>query len=316
MIFRTHIEPPSSTHSISYNAGLLSIGSCFSQHIGSRLGALGYKVSSNPAGITFNPISIYHTIKMLVEGNVLPREELIRIGESYGHYDFHSDFSSLSALESLDKINNSITRTRKQLPLVSTVIITVGTAYVYRLLETSRVVNNCHKRPGHLFSRELLDAATVISNLSQTIGLLRAYCDRELHVILTVSPVRHIKNGLAEDRRSKAILQVAAHEIAENLSGVEYFPSYEIMIDDLRDYRFYKEDMIHPSELAIDYIFDLFENCYLDKNEEEIRRKIRHLNKRRAHRPLLPQSDAHQSFLEKIKRDTENIKKDYPFVDL
>lgn len=311
---RTKITILSNNHQITYKSGVLSLGSCFSVHISDRLSALKYSVSQNPCGITFNPASIMHTIKRIISPESLLSSELQFHKGLWSHPDFHSSYSHPTKEGLIDNVLKSLNAAKTHLNSCDYVIITLGTSFVYRSLKTGRIVNNCHKLPSADFSHELLSVEDVLKLLSESRKLLSEYCDKELQFIFTVSPIRHIKNGLAQDKRSKATALLAIQGLAEQHRDCHYFPSYEIMLDDLRDYRYYKEDLIHPSAMAIDYIFERFTESWLDAKDAALRKKISSINSRQNHRALFPETEEHQLFLKNLDEDIKQVVSTHPFL--
>ncbi len=312
---RTIIAIPSKNPKITYKSGVLSLGSCFSVHISDKLSALKYAVIQNPCGITFNPASILHTIKRIISPESLLRSELQFNQGLWSHPDFHSSFSHPEQEHYLDNVSKSLNAAQKHLKSCKYVFITLGTCYVYRSVKTGKIVNNCHKLPSSEFSHELLSVANVQELLAESRNLLLDnHKEVGLQFIFTVSPVRHIKNGLAEDKRSKATALLAVQNLVDLHSDCHYFPSYEVMLDDLRDYRYYEADLIHPSPVAIAYIFALFEQTWLDDHDAGLRKELRSITKRLDHKALFPDTEQHQLFLKKLDADIKDITQRHPFL--
>lgn len=305
---RTQLNITPQEPKISYKSSILSLGSCFSVHISDRLEALKYSILQNPCGITFNPASLYTAIKRTISPDSLLSQELNFHNSLWSHPDFHSAFNHPDKDTYLDNVNRSLNAAKKHLESSNFIFITIGTCFVFRSLKSNNIVNNCHKQPSADFSRELLQVNEVADCLMKSRELLRAHSKRDsVQIILTVSPVRHIKNGLAQDKKSKATALLAIHQLVEQYEDCHYFPAYEIMMDDLRDYRYFKADLIHPSNTAIDYIFEQFDKTWLASADGELRKQITSINKRLAHRPLFPDTEQHQSFEQKLRADIEKI---------
>ena len=314
MVTRTQIKIRPSDVKIGYNDPILSLGSCFSAHMADRLNALMYIVSSNPCGITFNPASLLTTVKRVCAPDSLHAEELIYQNGLYSHPDFHSSYNTLLSEDYLIYAKKGLIAASEVLKNAKFIILTIGTSFVFRSIANGKIVNNCHKLPAEAFSRELLAPVEIMETIEELRKIVLEQSDQNPHFILTVSPVRHTRNGLVEDRRSKAIASLAIHDIVDKYEDCHYFPSYEIMTDDLRDYRYYKADMIHPSSVAIDYIWDRFCECWLDPEDEDLRKKISGINKRRAHRPLFPDSEQHMQFQKQLNHDVDDLLSQNPFL--
>ena len=315
MKLRTEIKIPKGNHAIGYNDHILSIGSCFSSYMSDYLKALKYPVFSNPCGITFNPASILTTLKRVSEPDSLHESQLILNNGLYSHPDFHSSFNNPSAADYLTYARNQMTVASEILGKAAYVIITIGTCHVFKSVESGAVVNNCHKLPPETFTKALMSVNEVSHCLHSIRQLIQEASTKRPQIIFTLSPVRHIKNGLVADRRSKSIAHTAIHDIVDVYDDCHYFPSYEIMVDDLRDYRFYKADKIHPTELAIEHIWELFSENWLDIKEQSLRNRIYSINARQSHRALFPDSPDHIKFKETLKSDISSLIREYPFLE-
>ena len=300
MQFRTSIEISQFLPFITYDSKILSLGSCFSEHIANKLSNSKYQVLRNPFGITFNPISTLSCIKSCIKANSLPEESLIQEGDLWVHHDFHSSFSHHDKQIALENMNTQVLSTHNYLPEVDVVFLTVGTSWVHEL--DGQIVNNCHKRPQQLFNKRLLSTDEIFEALSGCIQLLGENTSKDPIFIFTLSPVRHIKEGLANNQLSKANALVAIHQLCKENHNAIYFPAYEILIDDLRDYRYYKDDLIHPSDMAIKYVFHCFEAAHLDPEEKPIREEIAKVMKAISHRVIHASSTSHEKFVKKTHR--------------
>ncbi len=314
MKLRTKVKMPSPKVRIQYSDQICSIGSCFSVHMSDRLSHLGYPVNSNPTGITFNPQSILRTIKIVLKPDSLQGDALLLQNGVYSHLDFHSSYSQMDAPSFIAQASNSLKVAAKSLQKAQFFIITLGTCHVHRYKKTNEIVNNCHKLPSDQFTQELMTLNQVIASLEETRALVLPQTENKPQFIFTVSPVRHIKNGLVEDRKSKSTALLAVHHMVDRFADCHYFPSYEIMTDDLRDYRYYNDDLIHPSQLAVEHIFNEFTQSWLAPEDESLRARIEHIQKRRQHRPLFPDTEAHKDFEKKLNEDMKGLVEDYPFL--
>ena len=281
MKFRTEITPLAGlTGAISHDSVVWTIGSCFADNIGDRMLAEGFRVEVNPLGTLYNPLSILRSVAAVVEGKVYDEGDFFEYEGLWRCYDIHSLFAKRTVGESVAMVNSTLERLRSQLPKLTTVILTFGSARCFRRIDTGAVVANCHKQPARLFRVEDLTVDVSREAISETISLLQRVAPNLRNIILTVSPIRHISYGLHTDRLSKSTLLLAASALctptdataaktdvttgnaAKAAPEVTYFPAYEIMMDDLRDYRFYAADMVHPSEVAVDYIYSIFTSSF------------------------------------------------------
>lgn len=264
MQFRTEISPlPDLRGAIDHSSRVWTIGSCFADNIGDRMLAEGFDIEVNPLGTLYNPLSILNSIAALVEGKVYTPADFFPHEGKFRSYDFHSIYSRPTAEEAAELVNSRLTQLHEGLQQLSTLILTFGSARCFRLKSTGQAVANCHKQHPDLFRVDDLSVETCVEAISETISLMTRVCPELSRVILTVSPIRHKTYGLHTDKLSKATLLLACERVRQSdPSLILYFPSYEIMMDDLRDYRFYASDMVHPSEVAVDYIYDLFSRTF------------------------------------------------------
>lgn len=285
---------------------MFTIGSCFAYEIGAKLAANKFDAVTNPFGTIYNPHSILKNIRSLVAGGLDP-ENYIKSGDIYYHWDTHGALSGtdLSSLQQLLKDQSH--ELKDHLLKSNWLIITLGTARVYRYLHTDHIVANCHKVPGREFDHFLLTPSEIVNDYLETIGVLRAV-NPKLKVILSVSPVRHVRDGLFENNVSKAVLLQAANEIIKNDEHTFYFPAYELMMDVLRDYRFYESDMIHPTAQAVDYIWERFMETFMDKETRDFVKQWAKIRKALAHRPFHPTSSSHQAFLKATIKQLHDLK--------
>jgi GSCFA family len=303
MKLRTEIEPIASSPIIAVNTPILTIGSCFAEVMGSQLIHHKFNVLANPFGTIFNPVSIHKLIQQTLQ-QTPPHQKLYTNQQNlWFHYDFHSSFWA----ESKEELTTQLVAQQKQvhdfLIQKPVVILTLGSAFVYRHL-SNQIVANCHKSPAADFEKQLLDYHYLTSVLEQTVALLRPVSSA---IVLTVSPVRHTKDTLSLNQVSKSLLRASCYQICQHQPSVYYFPSYEMMIDDLRDYRFYKPDLIHPTEQAEQYIFDKFVETYLDKEAQQFLVEWGKIKQSLNHRPLQPNSDEHQKFLHHLLQKLQAI---------
>lgn len=297
---------------IDYNSKLLMLGSCFSENIGTKLNHFKFQATQNPFGILFHPKAIENLITNAINKKVYLNEDLIFQNEIWHSFDAHSSVSSANEKVILNTLNTAISDTNKKLKEASHIIITLGTSWVYRFIETDTIVANCHKIPQKKFLKELLSIAEITGILKAIIVLLKSL-NKEIQLTFTVSPVRHLKDGFIENTQSKAHLIAAIHAILPE-QNVSYFPSYEIMMDELRDYRFYAEDMIHPNKTAINYIWEKFADTYFSEETKTTMKEVDLIQKGILHRPFHENSAQHQQFLKKLEIKKEKLKFKFPFI--
>ena len=298
---------------IDYQSNILLLGSCFSENIGDKLSYFKFQSTQNPFGILFHPKAIENLITNTSNKKVYSSDDLIYQNEIWHSFDAHSSLSSASENELLNKLNVAISLTYKKIKEASHIIITLGTSWVYRYIETDTIVANCHKIPQKKFLKELLSVSEISESLARSISLIKSL-NSDAAVIFTVSPVRHLKDGFIENTQSKSHLIAAIHTLV-NEQDVSYFPSYEIMMDELRDYRFYAEDMIHPNKTAINYIWRKFIDTWFSEETKSIMKEIDEIQKGLLHRPFHEDSKLHQQFLLKLEQKKSSLQERLPFIN-
>ncbi|UMB59758.1 GSCFA domain-containing protein [Lutibacter sp. A80] len=308
MNFRTNLALKPEYNQVDYNSEILLIGSCFSENINKKLEYYKFKTFSNPFGILFNPKAIENLITNALNLKTYTEKDIFQLNERWHCFDAHSDLSNSNKNELLSNLNNAINSTNKQLKEASHLVITLGTSWVYKHIETETFVGNCHKIPQKEFLKKLLSVEEITALLS-TICTLVQSVNTKINIIFTVSPVRHLKDGFVENMQSKAHLLAAIHQIIDKQKHLFYFPSYEIMMDDLRDYRFYNNDMLHPNETAITYIWKQFQQVWINNKTQTIQKEIDTIQKGLAHKPFNPTSEQHQLFLKKLQKKIATIEK-------
>lgn len=300
MKFRTEIEVAAWSHPIDYNHNIVSLGSCFADNIARILARYKFRITASPTGILFNPASIAEAMEAMLRREAVSHDELIEHEGRYLHHDFHSSLSGATAEEAVA----TMTRVREcggdALRSADLLIVTLGTAWVYRLASNGAVVANCHKQPASKFRRELLSVGEIVEALRR---ILRAAGCR---VVFTLSPVRHAGEGLEDNSLSKALLRVAISEVCKESEAASYFPSYEIVMDDLRDYRFYADDLVHPSPAAIEYIAEKFFKAATTPLTQQRMQSVERVVRAAEHRPANPQSEEFRKF---CQRELEAIAK-------
>jgi hypothetical protein len=312
--FRTEVILKEYPIRISHRDASLLMGSCFTDHIGSKMQFSGFKTELNPFGVIYNPSSVRRSLEILIDSRKFMEDDLHFYNERWFSFYHHSVFSNIDKNICLENINSRISSASVFLKGASFLFVTFGTARVYKYIETGEVVSNCHKLPASTFSHELMSVEEIIRDYDELIPRLMEI-NPNLKIIFTVSPVRHWKDGAVGNQLSKAVLLLAIYRLVEKHKFAFYFPSYEIVMDDLRDYRFYADDMIHISPVAIDYIWDKFKKAFFEKETLKIIPRIEKIKKALSHRPFDINSNAHQDFLRKLLHNIEILEKQYTFLD-
>jgi GSCFA family len=305
--FRTVVSPGASAVKIGISDKIFTIGSCFADTMGSKLISNKLSVAANPFGILYNPHSIHQALKYALFNELPAPHTFTRQQDVHLNYNFHSEISSLQSDKLHLQLKEVIGTSHDFLSQARWLIITFGTAWVYKRKDTAEIVANCHKMPAQLFSKSLLKEPEIITSFDSLYQELLKI-NPGLRIILTVSPVRHLKDTLELNNVSKSILRSTCFTLSEKYADVEYFPAYEIMMDDLRDYRFYKEDMIHPSEVAEEYIWQTFATRYFSQALSDFVEQWKKIQHSLAHRPFHTNSAAHQTFLKETLKKLEDLK--------
>ena len=314
MNLQTHIPFSKNTNNpIDYNSKIILLGSCFSDNIGQKLRYHKFQSILNPFGILFHPKAIETIIKNALCKKEYTEKDLFFLNERWQSFEAHSKLSSSSKDEVIEELNKASAVINTALKSSSHIIITLGTSWVYRLLETDEIVANCHKVSQHKFKKELVSIVEINKSLSSIISLVRKV-NANINFIFTVSPIRHLKDGFIENQQSKSHLISALHQIIPKHKNSFYFPSYEIMMDELRDYRFYKEDMIHPNDIAINYIWKKFYENWLSDEALELKKEVIKIQRGLEHKPFNPNSKKHQQFLSSLQEKIETLKKKYSHI--
>jgi hypothetical protein len=295
--FRTIVDPKKSELKISHSTPIMMLGSCFAENIGQRLKQYKFNIDLNPFGITFNPVSITQSLNRIVLAQPFSENELFQHNGAWHSFMHHGSFSNTDKTLCLSAINERVNYSSNFLKTAQYLILTFGTAWVFYEKEANCPVNNCHKVPGSKFSRRLLKVEDIVKTYTNLISELKKL-NPQIKIILTVSPVRHLADGAEDNQVSKSILRLAINELCNN-GLVSYFPAYEIMLDDLRDYRFYAEDMVHPSALAVDYIFTKFSETYFCKETVKLNSDITSISNAFSHKLFNPKSEHSKAFASK-----------------
>ncbi len=310
MNFFLNTPATKSTVNLSHQEAILLLGSCFTENIGDKLMNSKFNANINPFGIIYNPISIANSLTRIKKKQLYTEQEISSHQGKFFSFDHHGSFSSFSQAECLDKINNEITCAHQHLQETKIVVVTLGTAWVYETIENNKLVANCHKLPAKNFTKRLLSVDEILHVWNPIIEQLK-----NINFIFTVSPVRHINDGLHENNISKSVLHLATHQLIQQNKNCHYFGAYEMVIDELRDYRFYNQDMIHPSSQAIDYVWGKFAGTYFNKETQQLNQRIEKLQQAVYHRPFNFESESHQKFVKEQIHQMELLCTEFPFLN-
>ncbi len=293
---------------------VLLCGSCFTEHLGARFSQYHFSIMQNPNGIIFNPVSICNSITSYISNKKYSEKDIFYNQEWWSSWQHHTSFTHADPSQLLQLINHSQESAHRFLKSAGWLIITLGSAFVYQL-ENGEVVANCHKVPNDKFRKKLMAVEDVLMELDNLVHRLFLF-NPGLRIIFTISPVRHLRDGFIENNRSKAVLIQAVHHLVDKFEKLYYFPAYELVIDDLRDYRFYSEDMVHPNYLATDYVWEKFSEACISASSLNIMKEINLLNAAKAHKPFHPESSAHKIFRKKNLDKVLLLQELYSFIDL
>ncbi|MFT4093920.1 MAG: GSCFA domain-containing protein [Niabella sp.] len=321
MDFMTPIHIPKLPQPVVYGNKILLIGSCFTEHIGNALFEHKFNVLQNPHGILFEPASVRHSLIAYVENKRYTDADLFYLNELWNSWHHHSRFSGIDKGQVLENINASVEQAHNFLKDADWVIITLGSAFSYILssdnLEQERHdlhVANCHRAPGQWFYKKLLGIEEIIASMDNIYHRLRAFNPR-LKILFTVSPVRHLREGVINNNRSKARLIEVVHHLVDKFPGVFYFPAYELVIDVLRDYRFYDIDMAHPNYPATEFVLEKFTESCIDEASQQLMKQVKQIAIARKHKPFQPETNAHKQFLKSHYEKAEDLALRYPFLN-
>ncbi len=298
---------------ISYKSNILLLGSCFSENIGHQLSYYKFDSAQNPFGILFHPKAIEQLIANAINEKNYSNDDVFLLHERWHSFEAHSSLSNSDQKILLKNLNKSIQLTHQRLLHTSHVFITLGTAWVYRHIESDTIVANCHKVPQKKFLKELLSVSEITESLEAIVSLIRSV-NKKVSITFTVSPVRHLKDGFTENQLSKSHLISAIHQVVDGGRTSSYFPAYELMMDELRDYRFYKEDLIHPNKTAIHYIWNRFAETWIDQNAKSTMEQIEKIQNGLSHRAFNPDSEAHQQFLKTLQEQIQTLQRVHPHI--
>jgi len=312
MKFRTEITSPKYPFQIDYHTKIFGLGSCFVDHMKKKFDYYQFQTQINPFGVIFNPVSIKNTLNIVVKKGYFTKDDLFFHQNAWKSYQLHSVFNCTTAPKLLDDVNDKIIKAHQFLSQSNVLLITLGTAWIYRLKSSNEIVTNCHKVPQQEFTKELLSATEIIDNLQEIIRLAKTL-SKDIQILFTLSPIRHLKDGFVENNVSKARLIDAIYQVVDQEKSF-YFPSYEMLMDDLRDYRFYKEDMIHPNQMAVDYIWQKLQASLMYENTMQICKQVDKIRKSLQHKAFDENSAQYQQFLEKIDKQIVTLQKKYEWM--
>jgi len=312
--WQTSVSIPAYSNDLQYGQSIVALGSCFAEHMGHRLAEAKFAPLVNPFGILYNPLSIVKALERMRTGYSYQAEDLIQGKELWFSFDHHGRYAAPTPEATLEHIRTDAQRGREKLQRAHWLLITFGTAHAWTYKSTGQIVANCHKQPPHLFVRQRLSVAAMVESLQSELSAWKQH-NPEMQVVLTVSPVRYLRDGLIDSQRSKAALILAADQLCSALPFVHYFPAYEIVLDELRDYRFYARDLVHPSQVTIDYVWEKWINTLLDPQQHHLLKAIEGVVSASQHRPLHPATPSHQHFLRKQLDKIAKLKDSLPFID-
>jgi hypothetical protein len=315
--FRTEVELPKTPSQLSYRKNAMMVGSCFTENIGNYLHSHYFPVQTNPCGILYNPASLANCLSFLVKGKQFDYSDLFFANGLWNSFYFHSRFSNPDKNKALEAMNGSLSNASQNLKISSHLFVTFGTSWIFREKDQNSIVGNCHKLPANKFVREKLSVEEMTGIWIPLLNDLFAI-QPNLSVVLTISPIRHLKDGSFENQLSKSTLFLLVDRLLTHFGAekITYFPSYELVMDELRDYRFYATDMLHLSETATEFIQEKFNEVFFDKESKEISFKIGKIVKTLAHKPFQGESSSYQELLLKMEKEVKKITSDHPGIEL
>jgi hypothetical protein len=327
MDFMTNIDIKKLSKPISYQDKILLIGSCFTEHIGNALETAKFSILQNPNGILFDPASVCKSLLSYIDNKQYNEADLFQLNEVWNSWQHHSRFSNINAREAVRIINASQQKAHAFLKEASWIIITLGSSFSYRLTDSAGSSNissgggvlggvaNCHRAPSQWFNKHMLSIEETVSMLDNCYHRLLQF-NPGLNIIFTVSPVRHLRDGVVDNNRSKARLIEAVHHMVNKFSKLHYFPAYELVIDVLRDYRFYDIDMAHPNYMATEFVLEKFAASCIDESSQALMQELRKITIAKNHKAFQPETKAHQQFLVNHLEKVKALQEKYPFLDL
>ena len=310
-MFFTEVNIPNSSEEIKYSDKIMTLGSCFAENIGKKMSDSFFQTDINPFGVLYNPVSVLQSLDLLMSEKQFEEKDLFQYQSLWHSFNHSSLFSDESIESTLVKINNRLNSSRQFFKSTQILLITFGTAWVFEDVESGKIVANCHKLPGNRFRRYRLDFQQIIDHYNPMLRQLKEQIP-SLQLIFTVSPIRHWKDGAHENTVSKSTLHLSVDALEKRFDFVHYFPAYEIMMDELRDYRFYDSDMLHPSAVAVNYIWQRFSDTYFSAETQKLNKELEQIRNDLNHRPLHSKSAEYQLFILNIEKRKAKIKALYP----
>lgn len=314
MEFQLPIQIDPLSTRVSYNDKILLIGSCFTEHIGNRLSELKFNTLQNPNGILFDPHSVSESLVTYVRNKEYTSDDLVHLNELWQSWQHHSSFSNVDKEKTLANINSSVREAHEFLKKAKWLVITFGTAFSYQLVENQLPVANCHRAPAAFFRKHLMSIEEIKSDLDNCFHQLFHF-NPNLQILLTVSPVRHVRDGVVDNNRSKSRLIETVHHFVSKFNRLYYFPAYELVIDVLRDYRFYDADMVHPNFQATSFVLEQFTKYCIDEGSQKIMEEVQKIIMAFKHRPFQAETNAHKQFLQNNLQKTLDLQKRFPFLE-
>jgi len=310
MILQTEVKIQPLEQTITYGDGLLFLGSCFADEVGNICKGLGFNALVNPFGVLYNPTSIVQSVERLANGRPFSPDEVIAVGEKqYCTFSHNTAFWNTSETALLEQVNASLEAAHEHFLKAKWIVVSLGTSWVFEHKQSGMIVSNCHKLPAQQFER--LQTTPFVTRL-ELMRMVKALPDKQF--IFTVSPLRHLKDGLHGNQISKAALLVATDQVCSSRQNAHYFPAYEIMMDELRDYRFYKEDMVHPTEQAVRHIWERFTDFAISPTERPAMKMASEVKRMLQHRPLFPENEAFEMFEKRKEEKIAELRRQYPNV--
>ena len=312
-MFRTQVDIPESHLNINHADHIMALGSCFAENMGKKMSNAYFLTDVNPFGVIYNPITISNSIELLLQNKQFTKEDLFENKSIWQSFSNSSQFSNVTAEGCLKNINSRLNFSGNFFSQTNVLIITFGTAWIFQHVKSGKIVSNCHKLPASEFIRRRLTIEEIVFEYRMLIQKLQSL-NPNLHIIFSVSPIRHWKDGAHENNISKSTLLLAIDEIKNLFSKIHYFPAYELQLDELRDYRFYASDMQHPSDMAIDYIWKRFSDTFFTEHTKHTCKKLEKYAIDLEHRPIHPESNEYKLFLDKIQERKEKLLAEFPFL--
>lgn len=313
--FRTEIQIQKSDLQIEHHSKIMTLGSCFASNMAEKFQHSRFDICDNPFGVLYNPVSIKNSLQLINSNKKFKAEDLIEYDGLLHSFFHHSTFSSTDSDECVETINAGLKQASSSLAKTDVLIITFGTAYVYRHRESGLIVSNCHKLPANKFDHFRLSIDKISKTIVEIVSLVHAI-NKNIKIIFSVSPIRYLKYGAHENQLSKSTLLLSLEAITNSNENCHYFPAFEIMMDDLRDYRFYEDNLLHPNQTAIDYIWEKFSNAHLSEKCRLAMIDMDKLSRAVSHRPHYSDTPSYRQFVKKQLSTIKELRIKYPYLDL